>query len=676
MANRDILFRFRALAVLTAVFLPSAAKAVQFPGRQPGPAAALAERETCRLENAALRMSWQVAEGRLRPGPIVDRLSKRTIPGGGEVFLVVLSDGRTIPASGMKLLRPPQSENLPAGGRAVRAASHHPGKCLSATLVTGDGTLEAEWRAMLRDGDNYVRQELSLQARGRDLPLAEIMLNDLSAEGAKTVGTVRGSPVVAGNLFFACENPLANNQGRAGRVRCALPWRTSLAEGTTFRCASVVGVAPAGQMRRAFLYYVERERARPYQPFLHYNSWYDISWAVRLINEDECLDAMALFCRELVQKRGVRLDSFVLDDGWDDPRTLWGFHAGFPRGFAPLTKAAARCHSAVGVWLSPFGGYAPKKEQRLQYGRPRGFEINRRGFALAGPKYYARFRDVCRQVIEKYGVNYFKFDGIAAGGDYQNLTSEDLADIAALLRLAEELRRMRPDVYLSLTTGTWPSPYWLWYGDSVWRGGNDADFCGEGSMRQQWISYRDATTQQEVVRRGPLFPLNALMNQGIMFARLGIAARAGSDVKDLVDEFRMFFGDGTQLQELYLTPQMMTPALWDALAEAALWSRANADALVDTHWIGGDAGRSEPYGYASWSPRKGILCLRNPCREPRTLTLKLAEAFELPCGAPSQYGLKSPWKADAAVPAERVAAASPYRVELRPFEARVLEATP
>ena len=35
---------------------------------------------------------------------------------------------------------------------------------------------------------------------------------------------------------------------------------------------------------------------------------------------------------------------------------------------------------------------------------------------------------------------------------------------------------------------------------------NDADFCGEGSMRQQWINYRDVATQQYVVRRGPLYP--------------------------------------------------------------------------------------------------------------------------------------------------------------------------
>jgi hypothetical protein len=621
-------------------------------------------------------MSWQVTTGRLRPGPIIDQLSKRAIPGGSEVFSIVLSDGRTIPASGMKLLDQPRIEDLPANVRAVRASNHDAGKCIAATLVSDDGKLQVDWRAMLRDGDNYVRQELTLQARDKDLPLAEIVLADLAAEGAKTVGSVRGSPVTAGNLFFACENPLANNQGRAGRVRCELPWKTTLRAGKTFRSTSAVGVAPTGQMRRAFLYYVERERARPYQPFLHYNSWYDISWDDRRINEGQCLAAIRRFGEELVQKRGVRLDSLVLDDGWDDPRTLWGFDAGFPQGFLPLKHATAQHHSAVGVWLSPFGGYGRPKEERLKYGRTQGFETNHSGFALAGPKYYARFRDACRQMMEKYGVNYFKFDGIAAAEYYEHLSPDDLADIAALLRLCEELRQMRPDVYLSLTTGTWPSPYWLWYGDSVWRNGNDSDFCGQGSMRQQWINYRDATTQQFVVRRAPLYPLNALMNQGIMYARLGNAARVSNDLKDLTDEFRMFFGDGTQLQELYMTPAMMTPAMWDALAEAANWSRANADVLVDTHWIGGDAGKSEPYGYASLAPRKGILCVRNPSKRPQTLTLTLAEAFELPHDAPPHYMLKSPWKADAAVPAERLALEAKYRIELEPFEVRVLEATP
>ncbi len=208
-----------------------------------------------------------------------------------------------------------------------------------------------------------------------------------------------------------------------------------------------------------------------------------------------------------------------------------------------------------------------------------------------------------------------------------------MADTDALLRLSAELHQARPGLYISNTTGTWPSPYWLWYGDSIWRGGKDCGFSGEGVTRQQWINYRDATTQQNVLRRAPLFPLNSVMNQGITYAQRGTATQMGNDLKDLKDEFRMFFGCGTQLQELYMTPQMMTPEMWDALAEAAKWSRDNADVLVDTHWIGGDAAKGEPYGYASWSARKGILCVRNPSSRPKNLTLKLAEAFELPRGA-------------------------------------------
>jgi hypothetical protein len=54
----------------------------------------------------------------------------------------------------------------------------------------------------------------------------------------------------------------------------------------------------------------------------------------------------------------------------------------------------------------------------------------------------------------------------------------------------------------------------------------------------------------------------------------------------------------------------------------------------------------------------------------------LAKAFELPQGAPRQYTLKSPWKAEAAEPTCTIAAEAECRIGLRPFEMRVLEATP
>ena len=85
--------------------------------------------------------------------------------------------------------------------------------------------------------------------------------------------------------------------------------------------------------------------------------------------------------------------------------------------------------------------------------------------------------------------------------------------------------------------------------------------------------------------------------------------------------------------QLYIQPAKLIPDDWAVLAEAAKWSRANAGVLVDTHWLGGDPGKLEVYGYASWSPRKGVVMLRNPDDQPHDFALDIGAAFELPPGA-------------------------------------------
>jgi hypothetical protein len=71
-------------------------------------------------------------------------------------------------------------------------------------------------------------------------------------------------------------------------------------------------VAEPGQLRRDFLAYIERERAHPYRTFLHYNSWYDIGYE-NPYTQDEALARINTFGRELHDKRGVTLDSFMFD---------------------------------------------------------------------------------------------------------------------------------------------------------------------------------------------------------------------------------------------------------------------------------------------------------------------------------------------------------------------------
>jgi hypothetical protein len=76
-----------------------------------------------------------------------------------------------------------------------------------------------------------------------------------------------------------------------------------------------------------------------------------------------------------------------------------------------VREAAERYGADPGLWMSPWGGYSTPKKERIEFGKAAGYEIVRNGYALSGPKYYAAFRDVCMDMIQKYGVNQFKFDG-------------------------------------------------------------------------------------------------------------------------------------------------------------------------------------------------------------------------------------------------------------------------
>jgi len=363
----------------------------------------------------------------------------------------------------------------------------------------------------------------------------------------------------------------------------------------------------------------------------------------------------------------------MFDDGWDDTKTLWHFHSGFPNGFAPLQQAAAQYGAAPGIWLSPWGGYGQPHKDRIKYGQAQGFETRDGNFSMAGPKYYQRFRDLCVEVVQKYGINQFKFDGIGVEGN--DSTGAARRDFEAMLKLIAELRALKPDLYINQTTGTWPSPFWLLHADSIWRGGDDHDFVkGTAPERERWISYKDNDVHEEVVGRSELYPLNSLMLHGIIYAKHAHGLNHDNQ-HVLKSEIRAFFGNGTQLQEMYITPSLMTPENWDALAEAAKWSRANAATLVDTHWVGGAPVEGQVYGWASWSPKKGILTLRNPSAAAAEINIDPAKVFELPEGAPQSYTIVNPFP-DQKLDVTQLRAGQDTAFKLQPFEVLVVEALP
>ena len=625
---------------------------------------------TLTLSNDQVVAIWKTRGKVLWPESVRDLRTGQTIAIHGELFTLVLTNGSFIHAADFKLSGPPRREVLVANPGASRYAERLPGTQLVAELVGADGELRATWRGILREGSRYLRQEITFQAAKHATPLKDIVLLDTPLPNARPTGTVEGSPVVTETAFFGVEHPLAINRGEMGQVRCFLPRGTPLQAGERYECSSVVGFVPKGQLRRGFLAYLERERAHPYRPFLHYNSWYDIGYFSKF-DEKAALDVVNAYGEELVKKRGVKMDSFLFDDGWDDYQTLWRFHSGFPRGFTPVAEATARIGAGPGMWISPWGGYGDPHDLRIKYGREQGFEISGDNFSLAGPRYYARFRSLCTEVVEKYGINQFKFDGIGVGS--KDDPSAGLRDFEAMLRLIAELRTIKKDLYINQTTGTWPSPFWLMHADSIWRGGEDHSFVdGSEAQRERWITYKDNDVYDGIVSKGELYPLNSLMLHGIIYARH--AHGLNKDTNNVFkSEVRAFFGSGTQCQEMYMTPSLLSAENWDTVAEAARWSRENAETLVDTHWVGGSPAERKVYGWAAWSPRKGILTLRNPSSRPQEIKLDAAKVFELPEGSPQAYRLASPFK-DQELRLTVFRAGEESTFKLRPFEVLVLEA--
>jgi hypothetical protein len=628
--------------------------------------------DTLVLENDAIAATWSTADGVLRMREIVDRRGAARLTVPEQAFVITLADGSRLDATQLRIVGSPAMEDLAPMQHASRFAERLARRRATVTLEDRDHRLQATWRAVLGDRASYVRQELTLRALGAPLPVREITLIDLPARGAQVSGSVKGSPVTIGQWFVGFEHPLSQSSVDGDRVRCVLPRELPLRPESPFTVSSVIGTTRPGQTRRDFLAYVERERAHPYRTFLHYNSWYDIGYFSQY-SESEALGVIQAFGDQLVRQRGVVMDSFLFDDGWDDPKSLWGFNAGFPYGFSRLKQAAGLIGAAPGVWLSPWGGYGDPKKQRLAAAQQQGFETNEGGFALSGPKYYARFRDTCLRMVREFGVNQFKFDGTGNAARAFPGSVFD-SDFDAAIHLIEELRAEKPAIYINLTTGTYPSPFWLRYADSIWRGGEDHDFAGVGSSRQQWITYRDGDTYEHVVRRGALYPLNSLMLHGLVYARH--AKKLETDPhRDFTDEIHTYFGSGTQLQEMYVTPTL-ADVQWDILAEAARWSRKNAGTLVDTHWLGGDPKQLEVYGWASWSPSRGIVTLRNPSDRQQRFPLDVARAFELPPEAPRQYVARSPWTRDSGRRPTTLRAGTDHTVLLAPLEVITLQAEP
>ncbi len=485
-----------------------------------------------------------------------------------------------------------------------------------------------------------------------------------TTDGTQASDTSNGAIQLTGAEHFAgvtVSKPLT--------VTAYVPVNEVLAPGASLTFSAVMGECEeAGQLRRAFNLYLDAERAHPHRMLPHYNSWYDLginrndNGVEGRFTEQEALDSMRAFREELYEKRGVFINSYLWDDGWDEWNSLWGFNANFPDGFKNLAEEAHKVPGAsIACWMSPFGGYGGSFMGRLAYAKQQGIiDANAHGMQLSKPIYYAAFRDRVLDMIRQYDMNLFKFDRMGSGQDANGAGEWYAADLRAVGQLCGEMRAAKQDIFINCTVGTWASPYWLMWCDSIWKGDGDCDWLGNvGTPRQKWVTYRDNVMHDRFASKAPLFPLNSLMMHGILVCKSsphntmtdykgtgsylydGEGYATPTACADFAAEVWMGVALGTGLQEYYITPQLMSKVWWDILANGVKWLKANETVLTDAHWIGGDPadghdmqkrGNSPKsiYGYASLGEKKGIVILRNPTDKPQAVTVDIDGWLEMP----------------------------------------------
>ena len=143
---------------------------------EPGPVNASAEGPSWWLANQSIVVTWSTSGGGIRLASVFDRLGGRTAPKPGETFTVTLADGRSVEGSAFRLTGAPTVTDLPAVPITAGSTALTPGKQIVAQLTSPNGATIVAWRASLRSGDDFVRQEVTIESGGGQAAVIEIAM--------------------------------------------------------------------------------------------------------------------------------------------------------------------------------------------------------------------------------------------------------------------------------------------------------------------------------------------------------------------------------------------------------------------------------------------------------------------------------------------------------------------
>lgn len=432
--------------------------------------------------------------------------------------------------------------------------------------------------------------------------------------------------------------------GKTGMIRLMhFPGYAVTADSVRFSIQSKVAVCGFGagsSVHRAFMQYLATVWKAP-RSFLHYNNWFEPR--AKDLSGRALVDIYKEF-RAAMEPYGVKLDAMVVDDGWQDRKSVWQpLPKYFPNGWTDvkaLTGELKKEGVDFGFWLS-LNGYNNDIDWGVRNGYREAvpnayFKQYNRYYSLSAPAYK---RELLRQVpfiVKETGAVYYKhdFNELSDMGEGNGHPATDRhgheANLDAAIEILLATRKVKPDILQNLTNWVWFSPWWLMYGDYLWM------LAGDDGTNGNWpeISTRAmASTDRDTyiwrmwgnAADRPLVPISRLMTHGIIKSSDGRMESKEDDLQDWLEHVLIHYGRGTLLKELYITPSALKPDEWKALCTVDSWARENRAMLNNTVYVGGRPDEGKAYGYMGWDQESGILVARNPGAETQQLIIPFDE---------------------------------------------------
>ncbi len=472
-----------------------------------------------------------------------------------------------------------------------------------------------------------------------------------------------GQPIAlrnsSGGFFCGLEYPAGTNSIRVQMPTGHLFLQSGVAVGKKIGARwiespwLVMALTPSGYERLWFDRYLTSQRVQPLRPYILYNSWYDLRSpafknipAKNIMNEQNILRIIDLIQKNFVEKNGIHLDAFVLDDGWDVYASDWVLRPEqFPHGLRPIVERLKKMSSALGMWFGPTGGYSFRM-RRINWMEKHGYEVigahakHYTPMLCVAGKHYSQLLKKRTTDFVKEGVTFFKWDGIqfscseADHGHPIGLYSQR-AVMDTVIELCKAVREINPRTFLNITSGTWLSPWWVKYANQIWMQGGDYGYSDIPSIsrRDAAMTYRDINLYQDFQVHKFWFPIANLMTHGIIKGQLQKLGGEQEPLDKFTNNALLYFARGVSMWELYISPDILSDAEWNAIARSLKWAQHNFDILKHTSLLGGNPAKGEAYAYVHFNGNRGIVAARNPFVLPQSISIPLSDTLGLDKGA-------------------------------------------